>query len=337
MTAEAAAARADLPPAPRSPTRGGEPLFGAYAGACERVSWEQLAGRFARGRLWRFAHGKRWHYVSIAGPKVIAAVAIVDVGYASNAFAYLFDREARVLAADLGRLGLPGLSAEVTDRPASGRSTFARGGASLRLERRGAVWEVAARGPGGFALDATLDARVAPPTLCAIAEIAGGVANCTHKTACLPVHGTAAAGGARFQLDGHTAAIDHTLGLLARDTTWRWASAAGPGLGLNLVSGFNGPVENVVWHDGRIHPVGAAEILAGAASTLGPWRVRTHDGAVDLTFHPEGERRQDQDLGIAASRYVQPFGAFEGVLRLGGREVAVRDLPGVTEDHAARW
>src|SRR5688572_29218731 len=107
MTARPDEISSKLPPAPRLPVENGAPLFGAYAGACERVAWDGLTGRFARGAIWRLAHAKRWHYASIAGPNVIAALAIVDVGYASNAFAYLFDRAGGVLRADLGLMGLP--------------------------------------------------------------------------------------------------------------------------------------------------------------------------------------------------------------------------------------
>jgi hypothetical protein len=335
---EASATAADLPPAPPRPVSAGEPLLGAYAGACELVRWDGLAGRWARGPLWRFAHLKRWHYVSIAGPRVIAAFAIVDVGYVANAFAYLFDREAHKLRADLGLLGPPRIAAEVSERPGAGaRSTFARAGAVLRIERRGDFWEIFARAPGGLLVEAQLDAAAAPPTLCAIQEIEGGLANCTHKTSCLPARGVAEAGGARFDLAGHAGALDHTVGLLARETRWRWASAQSHELGFNLSSGFMGGLENVVWHRGRLHPVGAADIVFDAATSDGAWRVRTQDGAIDLTFRPEGERRQDQDLVLASSRYVQPFGSFHGSVRVDGRALPVRDLPGVTEDHVARW
>ena len=311
MSAAAQQLSMDLPPAPPHPVVDGSPAFGAYQGACERVTWDGLAGAHARGAAWRFLHAKRWHYVSLAGPRAVCAMAIVDAGYATTAFAYLFDREARLLRADLSWLGLPQLSARVADRAGDGaRSTFAAGGAVLRLERRGATWELHARAPGGFMVEATLDAGTAPPGLCAIAAIDGGVANCTHKISCLPARGVVGMGATRLELDGHFGAIDHTSGLLARDTRWRWANAAGDGLGLNLVSGFNGPIENVLWARGGVHKVGAARIDYESAD--GPWRVTTEDRAVELTFHPEGERRKDEDLVLAVSRYVQPFGTFRG-------------------------
>ena len=64
-----------------------------------------------------------------------------------------------------------------------------------------------------------------------------------------------------------------------------------------------------------------------------PWRIRSEDGRVDLTFTPEGYRAQTIDLKVISSRYLQPFGTFSG--QIDG--VAIEGLPGVTEDHAARW
>ena len=61
--------------------------------------------------------------------------------------------------------------------------------------------------------------------------------------------------------------------------------------------------------------------------------MQSADGRVDLAFRPEGFRAQTIDLKLIASRYLQPFGTFSG--NLDG--VAVEGLPGVTEDHAARW
>ena len=337
MTAQTKMDPVELPHAPATPVdANGAPAFGAYRGECADVTWSRLDAPWARGPVWRLLHGKRWHYLSIAGPRVVLAFAVVDVGYAANAFVYLFDREARALVADASVLGLPGFMAKVSHTADVGaRTTWSSSTVKLTLERTAAGWLVMARGPY-LEIDATLDEAPAP-TLCAIARIERGVANCTHKMACLPVRGLARAGSRRYDLDGHTAAIDHTYGLLARDTSWRWASAARADLALNLSQGFNGAVENAVWHEGRLHAVGAAEIVYDASSTTGAWRIRTLDGAVDLTFRPEGQRRQDKDLFIARSRYVQPIGTFSGTLRLPGGDVTVTDLAGVTEDHTARW
>jgi hypothetical protein len=334
---------APLPPAPASVVdAAGAPVLGAHLGHVPGIRWDGLRGAHARGPLWRALHAKRWHYVSIAGERAVVALAVVDLGWAASAFAYVFDRAARALRIDLSWTGVTGISASVARTAGEGaRTSFRAPGARLRLERAAGSgrWRVEARAGSRLRLEATLDAAAAPPTLCAIAGIPGGVANCTHKTTALPATGEVVVDGVPLPLDGAVAALDHTSGLLARDTRWRWASAAGRGIGLNLVEGFNGPVENAVWLDGRVHPVGAAEIRFDANDPSAPWVVRTLDGRVDLVFTPEGERREDKDLVLAASRYVQPIGTYRGTIRPtdGAPAVEVRDLVGVAEDHAARW
>jgi len=155
---------------------------------------------------------------------------------------------------------------------------------------------------------------------------------------CLPARGSAAAAGTRFDLAGTFAGFDHTCGLLARETSWRWAAASSATIGFNLVQGFNGEVENGVWLDGRLLKVGAAEFRYDQRATMAPWRIRTVDGVVDLEFKPEGERREDKNMVIAASRYVQPIGTFRGTIKPPGAKArAVADLLGVTEDHDAKW
>jgi hypothetical protein len=330
-----------LPPAPASPVDSqGRPADGAYHGFVARIAWEGLRGSFARNALYRRFHFKAWHFVSVGGPRCMVAFAIIDLGYAASAFAYVFDRGARRLLCDLSFTGLPG-AARVADTAGEGAcSRFTSGSADLLVERpRGtATWTVRARGPQGFAVDATIDATGEPPAICAVAEIAGGVANCTHKTVCLPARGSAAVGGVRFDLAGSFAAFDHTCGLLARDTSWRWAAASGAKVGFNLVEGFNGEVENGVWLDGRLFKVGAAEFRYDPRATMAPWHIRTVDGILDLEFTPEGERREDKNLVIAASKYVQPVGTFRGTIKPpGGRARRVKGLLGVTEDHAAKW
>ncbi len=331
-----------LPAAPANAVdERGEPRFGAFQGHLKDVSWERLAGRFGRGFLWKMLHAKRWHYVSIAGPKVALAAVVVDLGWAASAFLYVFDRETKALLYDQSFMGLQKVTHRVSTLPGeAGRTIFVGLGASLRLERPAGspIWQLQAEGPGGLLLDASLDASSAPPTLLAIASIEGGVANATHKTVGLPARGEVRVGGRRFDLGGHHGSLDHTMGLLARETSWRWASASSGRIGLNLVEGFNGPVENALWVDGRLYPAGAATFEFDKNDHLKPWRIRTSTGAIDLTFTPEGARREDKQLYIAQSWYVQPIGVFSGTVRPpGGPPVQVTDLVGVTEDHVAKW
>jgi len=340
-------------PAPRSVvTRDGRPAFGAYRGAVPAVRWDALAGPFARGSLYRRLHHKAWHYASIAGERVVVTLAIVDIGIAVSAFAYVFDRATKTLLAERSWTGLPG-RASVSPLPTLGScARFATGKTRLAIE------SVAGSAPragedaastalphryraiiddGDLQLRAELVARELP-TLCAIAPIEGGVANCTHKSPGFATAGHVAIGARRFELEGANGALDHTSGLLARDTRWRWASASGADVALNLIEGFNGPIENVLWLDGAIVPVGAVRFDYAARDPLAPWRITSADGRLELAFEPEGARRQDKDLVLAKSWYVQPIGVFRGRLRQdNGATRELGPLIGVTEDHRALW
>ncbi|HYA67208.1 MAG TPA: DUF2804 family protein, partial [Acidimicrobiales bacterium] len=116
-------------------------------------------------------------------------------------------------------------------------------------------------------------------------------------------------------------------------TEWRWASASGNGVALNLTEGFTAPTENVVWNGGRLESVGPVRFAFDRENPASPWRITGPDGGVDLAFAPEGHRQESRNLVLAASHYLQPFGTFRG--RIGG--VVIDGLVGVTEDHVARW
>ncbi len=319
-----------LPPAPAAPVgEDGQIQFGRYAGETGPIDWS----RAGPGRLWRFLHWKRWQYAGVIGHDHVAALAIVDLGWAMSAFAYLFDRRSARVLADLSLLGLPRASGRVANDVGLGaRSAFHGGGTSLSIDHAPGGWQVSVRSRS-LTIEATLERVPAAATICAIARVPGGLANCTHKTHGLVARGVARSGREAFDLGGSVAALDHTSGLLARRTEWRWASAAGPDHAINLVDGFQEPFENAVWSGGRITLLPPARFERESAAPMAAWRVRSSDGSVDLAFEPEGVRMQDKNLGFAVSRFVQPIGIYRGTVL--GQDVG--RLSGVLEDHVARW
>ena len=327
-----------LPPAPSSAVVDGRPAVGTYAGVVGKTAWEELEVLRGTNALWRRARRKRWHWVGVTTPEIFVVAAAVDVGWAGMGFAAVLERKTGTLLFDGAWPAWPG-AGTIADTPAAGaRSRFARGsnavivtvdaGGGVKLEARGKGLDVAA------ILAQAHDGR---PGLAAIAEPPGGTANCTHKRTGLAAHGKVTAGGRTFSLDGGFGMSDHSVAVLGRETRWRWAAATGPELGLNVVEGFNGAAENVVWVKGRMYAVGEVTIKFDDAAPTAPWTITSADGTLALTFTPQGMRRQDQDLKLAVSKYVQPFGTFAGTVRVDGQTVEVRDLPGVTEDHLSIW
>ncbi|MGV7209755.1 DUF2804 domain-containing protein [Oxalobacteraceae bacterium A2-2] len=327
-----------LPAAPASLLDGaGRPLLGRYAGHTGPLDWSQLAPPFRRGPLWRRFHHKRWHYVALYTERVFCAVAIVDLGWASTAFAYAFERSDGDMLTNFSEDGVPLLSARVADQ-ARGASHFRTRRCTIEIAPEGAGQRLAVRSDY-LEIDALLGPGAAPPLL-ACGPVQGGSVHATQKTGGLPLLG----GAVRtyrdeFALAGGVASVDYSNGLLARRTAWRWASAHNLELGFNLQAGYFGAHENALWLDGQVHALGPAHFLYDVKDPVARWHIFTEDDQLDLYFTPEGARREQRRLPFASSRYVQPLGTFSGWVRSGPDQPKriISQLPGVTEDHAARW
>lgn len=324
---------ADLPVAPaRLVHERGIPAFGMYRGLIGELSWQGLAMP-PRKRLTRLLHHKRWQYAAFAHDDFFIGVAVVHAGWIGSAFAYVFDRQQGVFLGDYSAVG-PGIAVEPR---AFGDATFTRRGERVAFRHAGQHLALTVN-TDRLRLAAHIELPPAESVLAAIAP-ANWLAHATHKSGALRCHGFAEAGTQHLSLDNCIVSLDASTGLLARETAWRWASAHSHALGFNLQAGYMGDAENALWLEGRPWRVGPACFDYDAANPQAPWHIHTTDGAIDLTFMPEGLRREDKDLWLAASRYVQPVGRFDGHVRhpQTGTRIPVRQLTGVTEDHHSRW
>lgn len=336
--------------APDRVVQDGQPLQGRYAGRIDRIDWAGLHdGPHARSWLWRRFHHKRWQYVGIGNDEVFVGVAIVDLGWMCTAFAYAFDRIRHEVVANWRQDGLRGLQGGVSDEPVHGGKAWFKGPyARLRFQHGAApedgeavdgdILEVSVR-TRAMKVQVDLSLADSAPFLLGVGPVVGGVAHATQKSPALPVSGWLNVRGRRFDLSGAVACLDSSNGLLARDTDWRWACAHRADVGFNLQQGYFACNENALWLDGQLIPLGAAHFDFDPRQPMAPWKIRTEDGLLDLVFTPEGARREDRDVWVASSHYVQPVGTFDGVVRASVDAVPrqVSALLGVTEDHRSRW
>jgi hypothetical protein len=316
----------------------GKPQLGQFQGLTGPIDWSGLAAPYQRGSWWRRFHHKRWHYVALSAGDIFCGIAIVDLGWTNTAFAYVFDRVQRKVIASLSQDGIPGLTASVGHH-AGQASRFSFAGKSIEIAPggQGAPGGRLVLEAKGLSIDASFGGSA--PVLLAVGVPEGGAVHATQKSSAMALTGGLNAAGRTISLNGGVASVDYSNGLLARDTAWRWASAHGADVGFNLQAGYFGANENALWLDGDLIPLAAANFAYDHNDPLAPWHVSTSDGLLDLRFEPEGARREDKNLLIAASRYVQPIGTFSGTVRA-SLAAPVRDitgLVGVTEDHASRW
>ena len=288
---------------------------------------------------------KRWEYLGLVSEELVVGAAVVSLHFFGNVFFYVFERKLSKLRefsfmAPLCR----GLSFD--SNGVAGTVSFHKGKNRVVMEndRAGARHRLAVE-MGGLRVAAEFADRQ-PPLVCATRVGYFGF-NYTLKLAGLPVSGELVLPDKKYQLDPANTfgVIDYTTGCLARETFWNWAAAGGKDesgerIGLNLVQGVNdtGVTENAFWVGERLVKVDTVSFDYDDRNILAPWRIHSWDGKVDLRFSPEGERFQNLDLWLMASRFHQPFGNFSGALiDDAGVKHTVRDLSGYTEEHFARW
>jgi hypothetical protein len=202
------------------------------------------------------------------------------------------------------------------------------GDGSFNLELRCEYLEIdASFGPG------------ASPLLLASGPIARGSVHATQKSSGLPLSGEVRTFRDDYDLAGGVASFDYSNGLLARNTDWRWASAHNLEMGFNLQAGYFGGHENALWLDGQVHALAPAHFIYDKSDALSQWHIFTEDDLLELYFTPEGARRDNKNLVVAASKYLQPIGTFTGWVRSAPDQPkrVVTQMMGVTEDHTSRW
>lgn len=295
---------------------------------------------------------KKWQYVGIYTDEVIIGLAVVDVGYLGTVFAYCYDRaEDKLWQVEVE----PPLAAGIhLDRNvAQGYSTYESGDDKVvlasdvsagyrwirvNLKNNGVPFELSLRLHDNFKDIEPLQAN--RPT-------SSGTFSFTHKAAGLPVEGVARLGDKTFRFDPAKdfAVLDYTFGFPAHHTVWRWASFVGHAtdgtrVGLNLVDPIQNETinENGIWIDGRLVDTGRAIYEYDPKDPMKPWRIKTQDGRVDLVFQALGKRAKNIDLGLLKSVFQQPFGYFTGTIQdETGKVFTIDGVPGVVEDHEAKW
>ncbi|MBM4344968.1 MAG: DUF2804 domain-containing protein [Deltaproteobacteria bacterium] len=295
---------------------------------------------------------KEWHYLSVCTDRQFIAVAVVQLGYLANAFAYAVDL-ADPCGAPWRFEALRPLGVAVDFAPAADRGVTCWHSRGARIEITGDCrgWRVDLDVPlRRSAMQRPLRGQFTvqrAESLTLVHRLPTGKPAYTEKEAGLLAELALAFGDQRVAGPG-LATSDWTRSVALRETRWKWASLvahlpAGRRLGLNLSAEVYDDArghgrENAVWIDGAVWPIGGVRFAVPADPERAPWRIDSlEDGAVDLRFEPMGARRQDLDFGAVASQFVQPFGRFFGRVVVAGNTVPIAGAVGVVENHRARW
>jgi hypothetical protein len=327
----------------------GKPLFGVHAQPIRELNFEdyRLYGQekvsHAKNEFLKDFQLKRWQYLGVCGGDFTFGLAIVHLGYLSNAFAYLFDRGSKVLTEFNANQALAAHT-EFSGSAVEGFASFKLSGADIEISNSGPTSLLKAAIHGKFDADLSFTHDIAPMSI--VTRVGLDRFNYTNKESGIKVSGSVRSEGRSYDSgDGKSMGIiDYTFGYLARYTFWNWASGAGfdrdgRRIGFNLVQGVNetGFTENAFWIDGELEKTDVIDFRYDDLDSMAPWRIESNDGKVNLDFVPEGQRASKLNLGIISSRFRQPFGRFSGSLAREGKIYAIDSIAGFVEEHESKW
>jgi len=327
----------------------GRPRFGIYGRPLTSLNLEDFRPYGAKGdsssaKSWILKYRiKRWEYLGVCNNDIIFGVAVVRLGYMCNLFTYLFDRRsARISEYDILTPG--GGAAIFEGTSLTGRTSFESGKTVVHMTSDPETITVEGSIKGELSVSLSFQ-KYGEPLVC-LTRVGLKGFNYTHKEAGIPVRGTIRHKGVSWDIQEEQSfgVQDYTLGYLARQTYWNWASGGGMDkegnrIGFNLVQGINetGFTENVFWLNGRLVKTDVVDFRYDDQDLLKPWHIESNDGRVQLLFLPAGKRSANIHAGLIVSKFHQPFGRFEGTLRDGDQVWELQNATGFTEEHYAKW
>ncbi len=327
----------------------GQPRFGHFTDSLHQINADEFrlhtpfgkpAGRFAN-----WMGFKQFQYFGAMSEHLIFGCALAHLRHLGVAFVYVYDMESGELFSRSLRSPL-GLGLTLSDNPVSGESHFRLPGTDIRMGYEAAPRQktLSVKLGDDFLLEAAMpETGFQPMSLCTRTAYSGWVY--ANKTAGLHITGRLLHQGRETDLAaiGAMGHHDFSCGFMRRETFWNWACfsgmADGHRLGLNLSCGVNETsfTENCLWIDGRLVKVNLTRFDFRQDDLMQPWQVRSDDGLVNLRFTPAGMHREKVNAGFVASNFKQLFGRFDGELRVDGKVIAIRGLPGFVEDQYAKW
>jgi hypothetical protein len=330
--------------------------FGHYAGAITHPDFSQAILRespwflkkphFFNGllRRWRL---KEWHYLSLQNDQTFFALGMIDLGYASHLFYYLVDKNKSLQwEGHQQKIHLfphfPKKPIHIAESSISGISTWYSSQHQVSIKNDSNNWSLSLSLPlHNHLLEGSLTIQ-RTEALSLVYPISKSRGMYTHKEAGNQASGQLNWGtqSFNFQKQETFAVSDWTRGFAKRKTTWKWVSFAGQtldhkSLGLNLSENIYGEFENAFWLDGHVFSLGKVSINVPPHPEKDQWLIESP--VLSLTFTPIGARKENTDWIILSSKFIQPYGYFNGYIRHQSQTYLIDQLFGVVENHQATW
>jgi hypothetical protein len=143
--------------------------------------------------------------------------------------------------------------------------------------------------------------------------------------------------------------LDWGRGVWTYQNLWYWSSLNaiqdGHTIGWNLGYGFGDTSkasENMLFVDQDVYKLNDVKFdipmdEKAHDDYLKPWKFRSSDAAIDLTFTPVLDRAGGGNYLLLKSDQHQCFGTFKGFIHVDGKTFSIVNLPGFAEKVFNRW
>jgi hypothetical protein len=330
--------------------------FGSHLGRQEGLSVEEAVGSKLPLYSPQQLREKRWCYIGVVSDECIVGTALVHLGYAANAFSFVYDRLENKMV-EKGYVVSPLTGMAFSRDPDNGQCILSHKKDSIVFEhdiangKRSLKLDVARDKNkqilGEIVIEESKDSQ-ALQLLTPMQERKKNAKRAfTQKIAGLKTKGFIETQSKRYEFNEQNAfaIFDWTNGFHNRITQWNWACAGGfsecgKRLGFNFSKdvytfGFS---ENVIWIDGEPTLFDDVEFEYDSKNPMEPWHVFNKEKTIDINFYPEGKRQANENFVFAASNFIQACGSFSGYLcDKNGKKIKLKQLGGVVEEHYAKW
>lgn len=152
-----------------------------------------------------------------------------------------------------------------------------------------------------------------------------------------------------YDLNDALGVLDWGRGVWTYKNTWYWSSLNAKSgdklIGFNLGYGFgdtSNASENMLFLNNKSYKLEDVKFdiplnKHGNDDYLKPWKIRSSDGKIDLTFTPILNRHANMNALIIKSLQNQVFGRFNGTILLDDEIVHINDLLGFAEKVTNYW
>ena len=338
-------------PTPAALVEGGKFNLGSFAGPFAEINPLDARLRLPWPRAIKNLALKEWQHYALISPRFMLSVVLFDSKRLGLAHVVIYDRSTGDLVKYEKKV--PSWQLSIPNSLWDGHAHFEHREMAIdfnnQLEQGRHLIEFTCAGgatdrpaaSATFTCHEPLD-QIEPLVVCM--PLGQGRAMYSHK-GILPLSGALTIAGQEhdFAREECFALVDIHKGFYPYVMKWNWSTGGGQDargqlIGFNLTnnqvrdqSRYN---ENCLWIAGKRNLLPPVSFTNSAGQ---PWRISDRHGRVEVSFHPEVERKVDVNALVMRSRYRGPFGRFSGhIVDDRGQRISVDDCYGMSEDFYLR-